>query len=215
MEDFAHHLRHLRAMAGDPSVRRLAQLTGFGKTTISDAFAGRRLPTWDVAAQLAGALAADHDDLRERWAKARGGTGTTAAAAVPDWLTSVRSDIPDLTGAQGFEKACAAATSDPKPTLDICWGVLRVGALQFSHRFYGDIPGNWSSNVVDTYRRAEEDGLLPAGCSAVAETVHHYYVSSNVNPGELPSTAELLQIVVLSYRLAWQARDLVTEREPQ
>ncbi|MEV6332405.1 hypothetical protein [Streptomyces sp. NPDC051909] len=69
--------------------------------------------------------------------------------------------------------------------------------------------------MVDTYRRADEDGLLPAGCGAVAKTVHHYHVSSNVNPGELPSTAELLQIIVLSYRLAWQARDLITGLEPQ
>ncbi|WP_443064353.1 hypothetical protein [Streptomyces sp. NBC_00525] len=44
----------------------------------------------------------------------------------------------------------------------------------------------------------------------MAETVHHYYVSSNVHPEELPSTAELLQIIVLFYRLAWQARDLIT-----
>ncbi|MEV6332404.1 helix-turn-helix transcriptional regulator [Streptomyces sp. NPDC051909] len=99
VEDFARHLRHLRALAGDPSVRRLAQLTGSGKTTIGDAFAGRRLPTWDVAAQLADALGADHDDVRERWAKAKGGTGTTAAVAVSVWLTSVRADIPDLAGA--------------------------------------------------------------------------------------------------------------------
>ncbi|MFD4350867.1 hypothetical protein ACFWQ6_39400 [Streptomyces coelicoflavus] len=61
-----------------------------------------------------------------------------------------------------------------------------------------------------TYGRAEEDGLLPAGAAAVAETVHYYYVSSNVHPEELPSTAELLQVIVLAYRLAWQACDLIT-----
>lgn len=208
VEDFARHLRHLRTRAGEPSVRQLAQRTAYGKTTISDAFAGRRLPTLDVAEKLAGALDADTEDVRERWVKAKG--QPAAAAPVAEWLTSVRTDIPDLTGARGIEDVCAAATSHPKAALDSSWGVLRVGASQLSHLYYGDIPGSWSSNVVDTYGRAEADGLLPAGAASVAETVHHYYVSSNVHPEELPSTAELLQIIVLSYRLAWQARDLIT-----
>ncbi|WP_330242640.1 helix-turn-helix domain-containing protein [Streptomyces sp. NBC_00525] len=67
MEDFARHLRHLRTRAGEPSMRQLAQRTGYGKTTISDAFAGRRLPTLDVVEKLVGALDADQDEMREHW----------------------------------------------------------------------------------------------------------------------------------------------------
>ncbi|MEU7333927.1 hypothetical protein [Streptomyces parvus] len=39
--------------------------------------------------------------------------------------------------------------------------------------------------------------------------MHYYYVGSRAHPGEIPSTAALLQIAVLAYRLAWQARDLI------
>jgi hypothetical protein len=52
VEDFAHHLRELHAAAGAPSIRQMAAQTGYGKSTISEAFAGRRLPTWPVADKL-------------------------------------------------------------------------------------------------------------------------------------------------------------------
>ncbi|MDO3663054.1 hypothetical protein, partial [Bacillus sp. C28GYM-DRY-1] len=89
------------------------------------------------------------------------------------------------------------------------WEVLRVGALQLAHCYYGDIPGSWSSNVVETYQRAEKDGLLPAGVAAVANTVHYRHVGAQFPDEDLPSTAEILQVVVLAYRLAWEARDVV------
>ncbi|MEV6332247.1 hypothetical protein [Streptomyces sp. NPDC051909] len=57
----------------------------------NDAFAGRRLPTWELVDKLAGALNSDPDDVRERWVKARG--RPAAASAVADWLTSVRTEF--------------------------------------------------------------------------------------------------------------------------
>ncbi|WP_406132505.1 helix-turn-helix domain-containing protein [Streptomyces zaomyceticus] len=209
-EDFARHLNHLHALAGAPSIRQLATRTGYGKSTIGEAFAGRRLPTWPLVEKLADALDADRDDLRKRWADAKG--RPTTPAVVADWLTSVRTDTPNLAGNISFEDACAAAVTHPERAMGTSWDVLRVGALQMAHVYYGDIPGSWSSNVVETYERAEKDGLIPVGARAVANTVHHYYVGSRMSPAELPTTAELLQIVVLAYRLAWQARDVVDKR---
>lgn len=209
VQDFAHHLRQLHAAAGAPSTRQMAARTGYGKSTISEAFAGRRLPTWPVADKLAAALGADADDLRERWAAARG--RPTTVPPVPDWLTSVRTsaDIPEIVTGLSLEDAVAAASTDPKRAIASSWEVLRVCALQLAHCYYGDVPGSWSSNVVETYRRAEKDGLLPAGVAAVADTVHYRHVESQFPSTELPSTDELFQIIVLAYRLAWQAHDVV------
>ncbi|QKZ15926.1 hypothetical protein [Streptomyces chartreusis] len=50
---------------------------------------------------------------------------------------------------------------------------------------------------------------LCAGVTAVANAVHYRYVGSNFPDEEPPSTAELFQIAVLAYRLAWQTRDVV------
>ncbi|MFD6033317.1 helix-turn-helix domain-containing protein [Streptomyces griseoincarnatus] len=211
VEDFARRLQQLHATAGAPSMRQLAARTGYGKSTISEAFAGRRLPTWALVEKLAGALGADPGEVREWWVAARG--RSTPVQQVPDWLTSVRADVPEITTGLDFEQACAVVSTDPKQALASSWEVLRVCALQLAHAHYGDIPGSWSSNVVETYERAEKDGLLPAGVTAVANAVHYHHVGSNVRPAKLPSTAELFQIVVLAYRLAWQACDVIEERE--
>lgn len=210
VEDFARHLRQVHARAGAPSWRQLALRTGYGKSTIAEAFAGRRLPTWPLVEKLAAALGVDQDELQERWAAAKGGPAAPVEP-VPSWLTSVRADIPHLITGMGLEAACTAAARDPERAMSSAWEVLRVSALQLAHKYYGDTPGSWSSNIVQTYNRAENDGRLPAGVTAVANAVHHHHVSSKFHPPELPSTAELLQIVVLAYRLAWQARDLITE----
>ncbi|MFE6912248.1 helix-turn-helix domain-containing protein [Streptomyces erythrochromogenes] len=211
IEAFAHHLRQLHTRAGAPSMRQLSTRTGYGKTTISEAFAGRRLPTWPLVEKLTEALHADKDEVREQWAAAKG--RPAAGVPVADWLTSVRTDIPDLVTGRTLEEVCAAVVTAPKQALHQSWDVLRVGALQISNAYYGDAPGEWSSNIVATYGRAEQDGLLPAGSRDVANTVHFYYVSSLVHPPELPSTAALLQIAVLAYRLAWEARDRVTAKD--
>lgn len=209
VEDFARHLARLHAQAGAPSRRELAERTGYGKSTISEALAGRRLPTWAVTEALIAVFGTDQDEVRELWVKAR---GPVTAQKAPDWLTAVRSDIPHLISGLSFVDACAAAASDPEKAIASSWEVLRLTAGQISHTFYDAIPGMWSSHIVDTFRRAEEDGLLPAGAAVVANAVHYHHVGASVRPAEIPSTEELLQIVVLAYRLAWQANDILTNR---
>ncbi|WP_030303135.1 helix-turn-helix domain-containing protein [Streptomyces katrae] len=211
-EDFARHLRHLRTRAGEPAVRKLANETGFGKTTISDAFGGRRLPTWDVVNALADALDADSVGLREKWAKAKARTSTASVIEAPVWLTSMRTDIPDLPGARPMEDICALVATDPKGALGWSWSVVQTGALRLAHTLYGTIPGSWGSDKLDTYGRAEEDGWMPAGSRAVADQVHRAYVLAwAAVPAEFPHPAVLLQVVVLSYRLGWQAQSAVVD----
>ncbi|MEU6988386.1 helix-turn-helix domain-containing protein [Streptomyces sp. NPDC046324] len=208
VEEFARHLYHLRMRAGEPTVRKIASETGFGKTTISDAFGGRRLPTWGVVNALADALGADAADLREKWVEAKGGRAIVTEA--PDWLTSVRTDILDLPGDRPLEYVCAMAATDPKGALESSWSVVRTGALRLAHSFYSTIPGSWSSDNVDTYGRAEDDGRMPVDSRAIADQAHHYYhLAGNPEGPDLPPTAVVLQVVVMSYRLAWEAQAVV------
>ncbi|WP_329078358.1 helix-turn-helix domain-containing protein [[Kitasatospora] papulosa] len=210
VEEFARHLYHLRMRAGVPTVRKIASQTGFGKTTISDAFSGRRLPTWDVVNALADALEADTADLREKWVAAKG--GPAIVTETPGWLTSVRTDIPELPGARPLEHVCAMAATDPQAALEASWAVVRTGALRLAHSLYGTIPGSWSSDSVDTYGRAEDDSRMPAGSRAVAGRAHHYYHQAKHPEGaRLPTTAVVLQIVVMAYRLAWEAQSVVSD----
>ncbi|WP_329138126.1 helix-turn-helix domain-containing protein [Streptomyces sp. NBC_01476] len=206
-EEFADDLRRLRAAAGDPSFRQLAGRTAQGKTTVSDAFIGRRLPTWPVARALVVELGGDEEEYRGRWAKAKNAAGRPPE--VPQWLTSVRSDIPDLVTGADFATACALASSDPKKALASAWEVVRLSAVQISHALYDDLPGNWSSNMIASLRRAEEDGFLPAGTAAAANAVHHVHVPNTMLETPEAPTHEILQVVFLAYRLAWQAHDVV------
>lgn len=206
-EEFADHLRRLRAAAGAPSIRQLAGRTAQGKTTVSDAFSGRRLPTWPVTRALVVELGGDEEEYRGRWAQAKNATGRPQE--VPPWLTSVRSDIPDLVTGVDFATACALASSDPKRALASAWEVIRLSALQVSHALYDDLPGNWASNMIASLRRAEEDGFLPAGTAAAASAVHYIHVPNAMLERPEAPTHEILQVVFLAYRLAWQAHEVV------
>ncbi|MGA5218047.1 helix-turn-helix domain-containing protein [Streptomyces cinereoruber] len=210
--DFARYLQLLLARAGDPSVRQLAAKTGYGKSTISEALAGKRLPTWPVTEALCSAFGADVDDVRERWANVKGKPSPQAFDA-PAWLTSVRTDIPDLVTNRGLAEACASInTESPHRAVQASWDVVQTGALQLSHAYYDDIPGSWSSNVVDTYGRAEEDGVLPPGARAVANAIHHHYVDTRMHTPKPLSADEAVQIIVMAFRLAWQAKDAVDKK---
>lgn len=57
--DFAADLRMLRMEHGNPTLATLASLTGISKSVISDAFAGRKLPTENTTGLLAEALGGD------------------------------------------------------------------------------------------------------------------------------------------------------------
>ncbi|WP_328484884.1 helix-turn-helix domain-containing protein [Streptomyces zaomyceticus] len=211
---FASHLQLLLARAGDPSVRQLAAKTGYGKSTISEALAGKRLPTWPVTEALCAAFGADVNDVRERWANAKGKPSPQTPDA-PVWLTSVRSDIPDLVTSRGLAEVCASIESEgPNQAVQASWDAVQTGALQVSHAYYEDIPGSWSSNVVDTYGRAEEDGVLPPGARAVANAIHYHYVGTKLHTRDPLSKTEAVQIVVMAFRLAWQAKDAVVEKSP-
>ena len=201
MHQLTSYLQTLRISAGKPTMRQLARSTGYGKTTIGDALTGRAVPTWHVTKALIKALGGDEARAQAEWIIAKGTDTTTEQ--VPDWLISVHEPVPIFPTGGGLVEACVLARDDPQAAIGDGWEVIRVSALQFSARHYKDVPGSWSSNVVETLRRACEDGHLPFWVPEQATLLHAVYVRSLIaDPGEVSALAAV-QYACLAYRLAW------------
>ncbi|MFF8432219.1 hypothetical protein ACF07Y_45245 [Streptomyces sp. NPDC016566] len=67
---FAAELRKLRAEAGSPTYRVMAQRTGQGASTLSQAAAGERLPTLPVVLAYVLACGGNTEEWEERWREA-------------------------------------------------------------------------------------------------------------------------------------------------
>ncbi|MEU5435425.1 helix-turn-helix transcriptional regulator [Streptomyces sp. NPDC020719] len=204
---FTHYLKALRMDAGKPTYRQLASSTGFSKTVVGDAFQGRRMPTWPVAEALAKALGADTEEVRKRWSASGG--GATSTATIPSWLIEINAEAPSLVSGKGLPRAAQLAGRNPRDAIADGWEVIRLSGMQLSHGLYKDIPGNWSSNIVASFRRSEDDGHLPGGTMAVAQQLHSLYVETAMDQSAEPTTECALQYVVLAYRLAYLVNSIV------
>ncbi len=78
---FASDLRELRHGAGNPTLHALARRTLISKSVISEAFAGRRLPTENTVSRLTGALGADPEQWVERRASLSQAGGSALATS--------------------------------------------------------------------------------------------------------------------------------------
>ncbi|SDY98843.1 WD domain-containing protein, G-beta repeat-containing protein [Amycolatopsis xylanica] len=67
LTEFAADLRKLREQAGRPPYRELARLAHYSSTTLSDAAAGRKLPSLDVTLAFVRACEGDEEEWTERW----------------------------------------------------------------------------------------------------------------------------------------------------
>jgi hypothetical protein len=74
--------------------------------------------------------------------------------------------------------------------------------VKLAAEHYRDIPGNWSSNIVATFRRAEADSVLPSGMSAAVENLNRIRVHAHVIRDEVVPIMVALQYVNLAYRVA-------------
>lgn len=78
--EFARHLRLLRQQSG-LTLRQLAAATGFSTATLSEAQAGRELPTWRVAEAFIQGCGGSAEGSRERWERANSQLSAMPAAA--------------------------------------------------------------------------------------------------------------------------------------
>ncbi|HEX4704030.1 MAG TPA: AAA family ATPase, partial [Pseudonocardiaceae bacterium] len=81
MSRFAADLRAVREGAGTPAYRELARRAHFSTATLSEAAAGRKLPSLPVTLAYVRACGADPTEWAARW---RSAAGELAAAQLPD-----------------------------------------------------------------------------------------------------------------------------------
>src|SRR5579859_4478625 len=70
LAEFASGLRELKCKR-DITYDQMAELTNYGKTVLSVAAAGRRLPTWDVTRAFVSACGGSVTEWERRWGEAR------------------------------------------------------------------------------------------------------------------------------------------------
>ncbi|MBR7744466.1 hypothetical protein KC207_14315 [Phycicoccus sp. BSK3Z-2] len=72
IDGLAQHLCAMRTAAGTPSFRAMAARSGaISHTTLHEAVAGHRLPTWETTVEFVRALGADPGPVEPLWARAR------------------------------------------------------------------------------------------------------------------------------------------------
>ncbi|MDI6104292.1 NBR1-Ig-like domain-containing protein [Actinoplanes sp. NEAU-A12] len=92
-ERFAEQLRTLRAAVGNPSFRKLAGRSGrISHTTLHEAAAGTRFPSWETTREFVRACDADEAQWRRRWEDAQ--RPVTVSAVPQSELTPGIIDFP-------------------------------------------------------------------------------------------------------------------------
>ncbi|MBP2327453.1 WD40 repeat protein [Kibdelosporangium banguiense] len=79
---FAAELRELRARAGGPGYRELAERAGYSAATLSNAAGGRRLPSLVVTLAFVRACDGDPGEWERRWRRVAGESSATPVAPV-------------------------------------------------------------------------------------------------------------------------------------
>jgi hypothetical protein len=85
---FAGDLRRLRKFSGSPPYRELARRAHYSAATLSDAAAGRKLPTLPVTLAYVGACGGDAGQWERRWRE------TAAELAAPAGPPPAREEHP-------------------------------------------------------------------------------------------------------------------------
>ncbi|MEV6931674.1 NBR1-Ig-like domain-containing protein [Dactylosporangium sp. NPDC051485] len=123
-QEFAGQLRALRTAAGNPSFRKMAARSGrISHTTLHEAAAGTRFPSWETTREFVRACEADEVQWRRRWEDAQ---RPATVHAVPDGdLTAATADSP--------AEAHAPAAVDTLPT-DVVVAAADEGPRARRHR---------------------------------------------------------------------------------
>ncbi|GGO05724.1 NBR1-Ig-like domain-containing protein [Micromonospora parathelypteridis] len=134
-ERFAEQLRTLRTTVGNPSFRKMAGRSGrISHTTLHEAAAGTRFPSWETTREFVRACEADEVQWRREWEAAQrqvtvravpagepvavGSDFPTEADAGNTVDTGVTTDTPDATGTPASGRpvmSAVAASSDRVP----------------------------------------------------------------------------------------------------
>ncbi|MEU4531246.1 NBR1-Ig-like domain-containing protein [Micromonospora ureilytica] len=118
-ERFAEQLRTLRTAAGDPSFRKMAGRSGrISHTTLHEAAAGTRFPSWETVREFVRACEADEMQWRRRWEEAHRpgtvhGTGNDDAAPVSTGAPTGTETLTTTVGSKPDTETDAPAAHGP------------------------------------------------------------------------------------------------------
>ncbi|WP_424889625.1 hypothetical protein [Streptomyces sp. XH2] len=113
---FALHLRKQRADGGSPTYGSLARRTGYSVSALSQAAAGRKLPSLDLTLAFAGACGGERARWERLWKAARGQGDARGAA-----------DLPPEAGARPAEPPVPASAENARDFV-ICLRELKAWA---------------------------------------------------------------------------------------
>lgn len=205
--EFVTRLRAFKAWAGDPSLGRLQQLTGYPRSTLFDALNPRRagLPALDLVRRLVGACGGTPDDVAA-WTTAwrriqtqdlvrdrEPGTADASASQAPQPTRSAEQGVPrqlpavvhrfvgrtaDLETLDGLARATAESVR-----VALITGMAGVGkttlAVHWAHRVAGRFP--------DGQLYADLRGFSPVGDAAdPAETLRGFLTALGVEREKVP-----------------------------
>jgi hypothetical protein len=123
---FAEQLRALRAGVGDPSFRKMAGRSGrISHTTLHEAAAGTRFPSWETTREFVRACGADEAAWRLRWQAAQRSTTKPDAAdpepdaahPAPDAVDSATTVVTPSEFVPAPSQALQVAATAPAPSI--------------------------------------------------------------------------------------------------
>jgi hypothetical protein len=98
-DELAAALRALHARAGAPSMRSVAKRTGtVSHTTVAEALAGKRLPSWPILSDVISALGGDEKQFKQLWLTAREAAQVPAGRDGQDFVSRYLRQVAGFTG---------------------------------------------------------------------------------------------------------------------
>ncbi|WP_422735415.1 NBR1-Ig-like domain-containing protein [Micromonospora sp. WMMD729] len=114
-ERFAEQLRALRSAAGDPSFRKMAGRSGrISHTTLHEAAAGTRFPSWETTREFVRACEADETLWRRRWEEAQRPPAAARPGGDADLAPTNAASVPAIAASAPTEQGVLQLDADPR-----------------------------------------------------------------------------------------------------
>ncbi|GAB3427790.1 ATP-binding protein [Flindersiella endophytica] len=211
---FVRQLRSVKAWAGNPSLAHLSRLTGFPRSTLSDALSPKRthLPALDLVQQLVRACGCTESEVTE-WVSAWRAIQTAsdvrtesqehAAAVVPRQLPAAPSRFVGRAGElRRLDELAPPGRAGTNLTIAAITGKAGIGKTALALHWAQQAADRFSDGQIYLDLRGFSPGADPV---APAEAIRYFLDTLEVPPERIPPTVEaqsaLFRTLVASRRL--------------
>ncbi|MFI2666834.1 helix-turn-helix domain-containing protein [Micromonospora carbonacea] len=206
--EFAYWLRDLRNRSG-LTYEQLSRRTGYGKSTLQEAAAGRRLPTLDVTLAFVKACDGDEDAWRDYWTRLKRASGQGRPSGAPEsldltppWAAAARPPPPERRRAQTEREPAEPAYADaPSRTGDEPAAGGVEGHAPASRR---SLPARWGSGATAT-------AVLVVSVAVVGFVA---FADADDRPPPAQATSATPKALLVQNKVAIGPSDLVEDRTP-